>query len=119
MAPKLVVKQFRSRRSPPPELSLSGSGALDFDRPGDREISMDNTVKKETAPPVSEIGGRRIGLALSGGGVRAAAFHLGVLRRLAAEGLLERVSVISTVSGGSLVTAAVMAEARGATPGML
>lgn len=72
---------------------------------------MDNTVKKETAPPVSEIGGRRIGLALSGGGVRAAAFHLGVLRRLAAEGLLERVSVISTVSGGSLVTAAVMAEA--------
>jgi NTE family protein len=54
---------------------------------------------------------RRIGLALSGGGVRAATFHMGVLKRLAAEGLLERVSVISTVSGGSLVTAAVMTEA--------
>lgn len=54
---------------------------------------------------------RRIGLALSGGGVRAATFHMGVLRRLAAERLLERVSVISTVSGGSLVTAAIMTEA--------
>lgn len=50
----------------------------------------------------------RIGLALSGGGVRAATFHMGVLRRLAAEGLLEQVSVVSTVSGGSLVTAAIM-----------
>lgn len=65
-------------------------------------------------PPVSIASGgdvRRIGLALSGGGVRAATFHMGVLRRLAAEGLLERVSVISTVSGGSLMTAAIMAEA--------
>src|SRR5206468_857776 len=52
-----------------------------------------------------------IGLALSGGGVRAATFHMGVLKRLAAEDLLERVSVISTVSGGSLVMAAVMTEA--------
>ena len=64
--------------------------------------------------PVSIVSGadfRRIGLALSGGGVQAATFHMGVLRRLAAEALLERVSVISTVSGGSLVTAAIMAEA--------
>ena len=53
----------------------------------------------------------RIGLALSGGGVRAATFHMGVLKRLAEEDLLERVSVISTVSGGSLVMAAVMTEA--------
>ncbi|MBB4426599.1 NTE family protein [Bradyrhizobium sp. CIR48] len=60
---------------------------------------------------VPDGGARRIGLALSGGGVRAATFHLGVLRRLAAEGALERVSVVSTVSGGSLVTAAVVAAA--------
>lgn len=53
----------------------------------------------------------RIGLALSGGGARAAVFHMGVLKRLAAERLLERVSVISTASGGSLVTAAIMTEA--------
>jgi NTE family protein len=44
----------------------------------------------------------QIGLALSGGGIRAAVFHLGVLRRLAEQEFLENVSQISTVSGGSL-----------------
>ncbi|PLS84446.1 MAG: patatin [Actinobacteria bacterium] len=44
----------------------------------------------------------QIGIALSGGGLRAAVFHLGVLGRLADEGLMESVSMISTVSGGSL-----------------
>lgn len=53
----------------------------------------------------------RIGLALSGGGVRAAAFHLGVMKRLADDGLLESVSDLSTVSGGSLVMAAVISRA--------
>lgn len=46
----------------------------------------------------------RIGMALSGGGVRASVFHLGVLARLAADNLLENVTFISTVSGGTLVT---------------
>ena len=55
--------------------------------------------------------GKEIGLALSGGGVRAAVFHLGVLKRLADEGLLESVSAISTVSGGSLVMAAIVSRA--------
>jgi NTE family protein len=45
-----------------------------------------------------------IGLALSGGGVRAAVFHLGLLGRLAADDLLEQVTFVSTVSGGSLGT---------------
>lgn len=45
---------------------------------------------------------KSIGLALSGGGVRAAAFHAGVLRYLAEQGLLEKVVHISSVSGGSL-----------------
>lgn len=53
----------------------------------------------------------RVGLALSGGGVRAAVFHLGVLRRLACGNLLESVSAVSTVSGGSLVTAAIICQA--------
>jgi NTE family protein len=53
-------------------------------------------------------GGPSIGLALSGGGVRAAVFHLGVLRRLAELGVMERVTHLSTVSGGSLIVAAVM-----------
>lgn len=44
-----------------------------------------------------------IALALSGGGIRAMAFHLGMLKRLAELSLLERVQRISTVSGGSLL----------------
>ncbi len=44
----------------------------------------------------------KIGLTLSGGGVRAAVFHLGVLARLAQQNQLEDVTFVSTVSGGSL-----------------
>lgn len=46
-----------------------------------------------------------IGLALSGGGARAMAFHLGCLRALSDKGILERVHVISSVSGGSVIAA--------------
>lgn len=52
---------------------------------------------------------RCIGLALSGGSYRALVFHLGVLARLASDDLLEEVSFISTVSGGSLGTALIYA----------
>ncbi len=50
-------------------------------------------------------GERKIGLALSGGGARAIAFHLGCLRALNQLGLLGRVAVLSTVSGGSVIGA--------------
>ena len=46
-----------------------------------------------------------IGLALSGGGSRAIAFHLGCLRALHDLGILDRVRVLSTVSGGSVLGA--------------
>lgn len=46
-----------------------------------------------------------IALALSGGGYRAAAFHLGTLRTLHEAGLLESVDILSTVSGGTIVGA--------------
>ena len=42
-------------------------------------------------------------LCLSGGGFRAALFHLGALRRLNDLGVLSRIAVISSVSGGSIV----------------
>ena len=45
----------------------------------------------------------KIALALSGGGVRATAFHCGVLKRLAIDGLLESTTFVSSVSGGSLL----------------
>lgn len=46
-----------------------------------------------------------LGLALSGGGFRASFFHLGVLARLAELGILRKVEVLSTVSGGSIIGA--------------
>lgn len=57
-----------------------------------------------------------IGITLSGGGTRAAIFHLGVLRRLADEDRLEAVGQVSTVSGGSLVVAALIARGKGRWP---
>ena len=48
---------------------------------------------------------RNIGLALSGGGSRAIAFHLGCLRALNDLRLLDRIDVISSVSGGSVIAA--------------
>jgi Predicted esterase of the alpha-beta hydrolase superfamily len=54
---------------------------------------MDNTPKK------------KIGLALSGGGYRAAAYHIGTLRALNRLGILDNIDVISSVSGGSITAA--------------
>ncbi len=47
----------------------------------------------------------RVGLAISGGGVRSATFGLGLLRGLARNGLLTRFDYLSTVSGGGFVGA--------------
>lgn len=49
--------------------------------------------------------GKRIGLALSGGGYRAAAYHIGALRALHKLSVLNKVDVISSVSGGSIIAA--------------
>ena len=46
-----------------------------------------------------------LGLAFSGGGFRATLFHLGVARYLKDTGLLESVSHITSVSGGSILAA--------------
>lgn len=45
---------------------------------------------------------RNIGIALSGGGIRAAIFHLGLFKWLAENELLEEIKCISSVSGASL-----------------
>ncbi|MEP0337132.1 MAG: patatin-like phospholipase family protein [Alphaproteobacteria bacterium] len=53
----------------------------------------------------SQTRSQKIGLSLSGGGSRAVAFHLGCMRALNELGVLGRVQVISTVSGGSVIGA--------------
>ena len=44
-----------------------------------------------------------IGLALSGGGIRSAAFNLGVIQALANLDILKRIDYLSTVSGGGFI----------------
>jgi predicted acylesterase/phospholipase RssA len=50
-----------------------------------------------------------LGLALSGGGSRAAAFHLGTIEGLNEVALLDEVDVVSSVSGGSVFAGAWLA----------
>jgi NTE family protein len=55
---------------------------------------------RESPPPAS------LGIALSGGGSRAAAFHRGTVQGLLEIDLLQRVEIVSSVSGGSVFAAA-------------
>jgi NTE family protein len=59
---------------------------------------MGSATTSEAQAPESH----RIGIALSGGGFRAAGFHLGALRKLDELGLLDELDVISCVSGGCI-----------------
>ncbi len=64
-----------------------------------------NATAVQTTLACDEARAGKLGLALSGGGFRAALFHIGVLARLAECDLLRHVAVISTVSGGSIIGA--------------
>ncbi len=63
-----------------------------MDQPQQISTTANNTVD---APELA--------LCLSGGGFRAAIFHLGVLHRLHEMGVLSKVKTISSVSGGSIL----------------
>lgn len=58
----------------------------------------------------------KLGISLSGGGVRALVFHLGVLQRLAESKHWDSIEHISTVSGGSLCIAMIFAKNNGKWP---
>ena len=68
----------------------------------DHELECINIYRSKNGRPTSN-GSDLIGLALSGGGVRAATFHLGVLEALATAEVMENIDCISTVSGGGYV----------------
>lgn len=56
------------------------------------------------------VGNQNIGISLSGGGIRAAIFHLGVLKWLAENNELENIRHISSVSGASLAIGLIYAR---------
>ena len=82
-----------------PELAASMFDRRDLKPP--LEIRATANVCTPKPRPVE----RNVGLALSGGGFRALAFHLGCLRALEDRQILSRISVVSGVSGGSLAAA--------------
>lgn len=59
----------------------------------------------------------RMGVAVSGGGIRSASFALGVLQVLREKGLIERSRYIASVSGGSYITGAITISNRANEPG--
>jgi len=52
----------------------------------------------------------KIGIVLSGGGMRALIYHLGVLKWMAENNLMENITYISSVSGGSLCAGLIYAH---------
>ncbi|MCL2387583.1 MAG: patatin-like phospholipase family protein [Defluviitaleaceae bacterium] len=58
----------------------------------------------------------RIGLALSGGGIRAAIYHLGVLQYMAETGLFSKIASISSVSGASMCMGLIFAVSGNTWP---
>ena len=83
------------------------AAAYVFSRREFEELTHGRRIRFTEVRPVPQLDNSgSIGLALSGGGARAIAFHLGCLRALDDLGLLEQVSVISGVSGGSVIAAA-------------
>lgn len=59
---------------------------------------------------------KRIGIAFSGGGIRATIFHLGVLKWMAEKGMLEDIARISSVSGASLCIGLIYSYSNRAWP---
>lgn len=70
----------------------------------DGKVLLRVSPRPVNAPTLPTDAPRDIGLALSGGGARALAFHLGCLRALNDRDLLKRIRVVSGVSGGALMT---------------
>src|SRR5438093_6156746 len=63
-------------------------------------------------PEIGRTAGQRLALCLSGGGYRAAIFHLGALRRLNEIGVLSKIDEITSVSGGSILSAHLATHVR-------
>ncbi len=88
---------------------MINNGSVSFDRVLDDEekfIRMRRLVVKQelpTADATQSTPPNKLGLSLSGGGIRSASFNLGVLQALAHQKLLSNLDYLSTVSGGGYI----------------
>jgi predicted acylesterase/phospholipase RssA len=68
----------------------------------EREPEVEQAAEEKPVPVAATT--PSVALCLSGGGYRAALFHLGVMRCLHEMGILQTVTKISSVSGGSIIS---------------
>ena len=68
-----------------------------------REMDLVDKRRKIAGVKYKSKADQRIGLALSGGGIRSATFSLGVLQSFAKTGFLRKIDFLSTVSGGGYI----------------
>jgi len=68
-------------------------------------VTLDKLISLERAVLDKRGDQKTVGLAFSGGGIRAGTFDLGILQALARMGLLDRLDYISTISGGGYIGA--------------
>ena len=95
--------------------SLLGCATTFDNQPLNRPVTAESV--RQAAAPRDIVGRDVIGLSLSGGGMRAAAFSFGVLQALSGDGgrsvdVYDDVTFISSVSGGSLTAAYVALHGR-------
>lgn len=74
-------------------------------RTSDVELEQQKSSEDRAQAGPEQEGPHAMALCMSGGGFRAAVFHLGALLRLHETGLLHRCALFSAVSGGSIVQA--------------
>lgn len=93
-------------------VALVGCAAAPHNQPRNQPLPAPGSAQSERVhEPVDVLDDTSIALSFSGGGIRAAAFALGVLQGLDrqhlanGESLLDRVALITSVSGGSLTSA--------------
>ena len=79
------------------EMEASKPNATHHTRRFDGEVKLEGSNGE---PWLARTSTDRVGLALSGGGIRSATFGLGLLQALARQGVLKLVDYMSTVSGG-------------------
>ncbi len=89
------VGVINKRRVPDPPDPPDPRGAIELEEEA-RDISGEPIMRPPEAASV-------VGLALSGGGIRSAAFCLGVLQALSKTEVLNKVDYMSTVSGGGYI----------------
>jgi NTE family protein len=92
----------------PPSKQPRGGDAQPDGGPADHAERYSESATKhaiDSYMPLPKRERHGLALCLSGGGFRAALFHLGALRRLNELGVLTSIDTISSVSGGSIVSA--------------